>query len=81
MPVRILGADMAPFVRPREVASHTAQPGGPTTKKIYSYILGGLREKKSRKKYWQILLAQCQSLKKKVKKKIKKIKLEMWKKL
>ena len=39
---------------------------GPTTKKIYNYVLGGFGEKKQKKKAdWQQLLAQVPILRKK----------------
>ena len=37
---------------------------GPTSKKIYNYILGGFGEEKSREKDWQQLLAQVPIFKK-----------------
>ena len=51
-----------------EVASHTPQPEGPTTK-IYNYVLGGFGEKKEKKREeWQQLLAQVPIFKKKKRK-------------
>ena len=49
-PVRILGADVAPLIRPCESASPMPQLEGPTTKNICSCILGGFGEKKAGKK-------------------------------
>ena len=47
-----------------EVASHIAELEGPTTR-IYNYVQGGFGEKK---KDWQQMIAQGQTLKKKKKK-------------
>ena len=47
--VQILGMEMAPLIKPHEVASHIAETEGPTTN-TYSYVLGGFREKKKVKK-------------------------------
>ena len=47
--VWILGADMAPLIRPRWAASHIAQPEALTTR-IYTYVLGSFGEKKKEKK-------------------------------
>ena len=58
-PVQILGTDMIPLTEPYEVASNVAQPGGPTAR-IHNCVLGGLWEKKEKKKKkdWQQMLAQ-----------------------
>ena len=61
-PVQILGVDMAPLIRPSEVASHIAQPEALTTR-IYTYVLGDFGEKE-KKKDWQQLLAQVPIFKK-----------------
>ena len=58
--VRILGADMAPFVGHAEAASHMPQPEGLTTK-IYNYIRGrgGAdlgRTSRKKKKEWTLRL-------------------------
>ena len=47
--VWILSMDMAPVSGYVEAASHMPQLEGPTTK-IYSYVLGGVEEKKRKKK-------------------------------
>ena len=47
--VQILGADMALLISHAEVATHIAQPEGPTTR-IYNYVLGGYGEKEEEKK-------------------------------
>ena len=44
--VRILGPDTAPLSSHAEVASHTPQLEGPTTKNIYNYVPGSFGEKK-----------------------------------
>ncbi len=48
-PVRILGTDMALLSSHAEAASHMPQLEGPTTT-MYDYVLGGLGEKKQKKK-------------------------------
>ena len=64
-PVRILVMDTAQLISCAEVASHTAQPEGPTTR-IYNYALGGFGEKKKKEKDdWQQMLAQEPIFKKK----------------
>ena len=47
-PVRIVGVDLAPLISHTEVASHIAQPEGPTTR-IYNYVLGGFGEKEKKR--------------------------------
>ena len=47
-PVRILGADMAPLVKPHLGWGRMPQLEGPTTKNIYNYVPGGFGEKKEK---------------------------------
>ena len=49
LPVQILGADMHHSSGHAEVASHIAQPEGPTAR-IYNYVLGDFGEEKKKEK-------------------------------
>ena len=45
--VRILGAGLAPIIKPCWGGVHIVQPEGPTTR-IYNHLLGGFGEKKKK---------------------------------
>ena len=48
-PVGILGADLAPLIKPCRHGVPHSRTEGPTTR-IYNYVLGGFGEKKKTKK-------------------------------